>query len=182
VLLLRDRPATDNALRELRKVRPIRQIEIAELLCSMNNFSGGYVKCLVAAMSAQLLAEGERGKEVRRLSPEDVSRMEHEMETLGREFKLTEESHGKNVLNLVLVVAYLRKLMENARVLRYLAQRYPEIQAEFQKLIESRGLTEGEQEKPGAVDYNSNSRVWRFRAPCSLHHRFRAGRGLCRRA
>ena len=69
--------------------------------------------------------------------------MEHELESLGREFKLIEESHGKNVLHLVLVVGYLRKLLENARVLRYLGQHYPEIQVEFQKLVESRGLTEG---------------------------------------
>jgi hypothetical protein len=65
-----------------------------------------------------LLTDGERGKEVRGLSPEDVSRMEHELETLGREFKLIEDSHGKNLLNLVLVAGYLRKLLENPRVLK----------------------------------------------------------------
>jgi len=69
--------------------------------------------------------------------------MEHELESLGREFKLIEESHGKNVLHLVLVVGYLGKLLENARVLRYLGQHYPEIQVEFQKLVESRGLADG---------------------------------------
>jgi hypothetical protein len=148
VQLLKDRHHTGNALRELRKVRPMRQIEIAELMCSANNFSVGYAKCLVAASPADLLTDAERGKEVRGLSPEDISRMEHEMESLGREFKLIEESHGKNVLNLVLVVGYLRKILENARVLRYLTQRHPEILSEFQKLVESRGLADGHQTKP----------------------------------
>lgn len=72
------------------------------------------------------------------------------MESLAREFKLIEESHGKNVLNLVLVVGYLRKLMENARISRYLAQHHPEIQSEFQKLVESRGLSDGALGKPAA--------------------------------
>jgi len=150
VLLLRDRKATGNALRELRKVQPLRQVEIAELMCAANNFSVGYARCLVAATPAEFLVDGDRGKEVRGLSPEDVSRMEHEMESLGREFRLIEESHGKNVLHLVLVVGYLGKLLENPRVLRYLGQHYPEIQAEFQKLVESRRLADGPDTKaPG---------------------------------
>jgi hypothetical protein len=45
------------------------------------------------------------------LSPADISRMGHETATLGREFKLIEDSHGKNVLHLVLVVGYLRKAL-----------------------------------------------------------------------
>ncbi len=143
VEILRDQRATGDALRELRKVRPMRQIEIAELMCAAGNFTVGYAKCLVVTTTAEQLVEGESGKEVRGLSPEDVGRMEREMESHAAEFKLIEESHGKNVLNLVLVVGYLRKLTDNTRVLRYLSQRYPEILAEFQKLVESRTLTEG---------------------------------------
>lgn len=143
VELLRDRRATAEALRELRKVQPMRQIEIAELMCAADNFSAGYVKCLVATTPAESLIDGERGKEVRGLSPEDVARMEREMESHAAEFRLIEESHGKNVLNLVLVVGYLRKLADNARVVRYLSQRYPEILVEFQKLVESRSLADG---------------------------------------
>lgn len=121
----------------------MRQIEIAELMCATNNFSVGYARCLVAATPPDLQLDFERGKSAHGLSPEDVSRMEHEMESLGREFKLIEESHGKNVLNLVLIVGYLRKILENTRVARYLSQRYPEIQAEFEKLAGARGLAEG---------------------------------------
>jgi hypothetical protein len=74
--------------------------------------------------------------------------MEHELESLGRDFRQIEESHGRNVLNLVLVVAYVKKLLENDRVALYLAQRYPEIQAEFQKLVEARNLVDGVATKP----------------------------------
>ena len=121
----RDKRATAEAFRELRKVKPMRQIEIAELMCAANNFSVGYAKCLVAATPAEQLVDAERAKEIRGLSPEDISRMEHEMESLGREFKLIEESHGKNVLNLVIVVGYLRKLLDNARVVRFLCPEPP---------------------------------------------------------
>jgi predicted NAD-dependent protein-ADP-ribosyltransferase YbiA (DUF1768 family) len=71
-----------------------------------------------------------------------MARMEREMETIGRDFKLIEESHGKNVLNLVIVVGYLKKLLDNARVVKYLAGNYPELLTEFQKTAESRTLAD----------------------------------------
>jgi hypothetical protein len=143
VQLLRDKRTAADALRELRKVKPMRQIEIAELMCAANNFSAGYVKCLVAATPPDHLLDGERSKEIRGLSPEDISRMEHELDSLGREFKLIEESHGKNTLNLVLVVGYMRKLLDNPRVARHLSNHHPEILVEFQKLVEARNLADG---------------------------------------
>ena len=69
--------------------------------------------------------------------------MEQELQSLGREFRLVEESHGRNVLHLVVVVGYLRKVPDNARVLRHLGQHHPEILAEFRKLVETRGLADG---------------------------------------
>lgn len=138
VHLLRDRRTTAIALRELRKVQPIRQIEIAELMCAADNFSVSYAKCLVATTVAEQLSDGERGKEIRGLTPEDIIRMEHEMGTQSREFRLIEESHGGNTLHLVVVVGYMRRLVENSRVARFLSQRHPEIHAEFQKLIDAK--------------------------------------------
>ena len=96
------------------------------------------------------LVDPERGKEVRGLTPEEIARMEHEMESLGREFKLIEETHGDNAMRLTLVGGYLKKLLDNGRVARYLGQRHPEIHAEFQKLVEARNLLDGDPAKPAA--------------------------------
>ncbi len=142
VHLLKDQPPTANVFRELRKLKPMRQIEIAELMRASHNFSVGYAKCLVAATAEDQFIDS-RPKEVRGLSPDDVARMEHEMDSLGREFKLVESTHGKNVLHLVLVVGYLRKLLDNARIVRFLSQNHIEILSEFQKLVEARNLSEG---------------------------------------
>jgi hypothetical protein len=118
----------------------MRQIEIAELMNAACNYSVGYVKCLIAATPLEQILEGDRPKEFRGLSPEEVGRMEHEMESLAREFKVIEESHGKNTLNLVIVGGYLKRLLDNARVVRYLSPNYPEILVEFQKLVETKNL------------------------------------------
>ncbi|MFO0806396.1 MAG: plasmid partitioning protein RepB C-terminal domain-containing protein [Gemmataceae bacterium] len=67
------------------------KIEIAELMCAADNFSEGYVKCLVATTTVEQLVDSERGKELKGLTPEDIARMEHEMESQTKEFRLIEE-------------------------------------------------------------------------------------------
>lgn len=142
VELLRDKDVTTGALREFRKVKPMRQIEMAELVCASHNFSAGYAKCLVVATPQEQMADPERPKEVRGLTADEIARMEHEMETLGKEFKIIEETHGKNTLNLVVAIGYLRNLLNNARVVRFLSQHHHEVMLEFQKIIESRVLSD----------------------------------------
>jgi hypothetical protein len=78
------------------------------------------------------------------LSPEDMSRMEREMENLSQDLQMAEESLGRNVLNLVLVVGYLKKRMDNASVVRYLSQRHSELLVELQEIIETKSLWAGE--------------------------------------
>jgi len=64
------------------------------------------------------------------------------MEGLNQDFKAIEEPHGKTVLDLTVVGSYLRKLLDNTRVVRYLSSNYPEILAEFQNLVKTRTLAE----------------------------------------
>ncbi len=142
VSLLKDKVASAGAIREMKKVKPIRQIEMAELMCSAHNFSAVYAKCLLAATPDEQLVESDRPKEIDGLTAADIARIEHEMESIVRDFKLIEESHGENVLNLVIVVGYVKRLLENARVVRYLSQTSPEILAEFQKIAEAKRLAD----------------------------------------
>lgn len=142
VSVLKDTTVRAGALRELRRVKPIRQIEIAELMCMAHNFSENYAKCLVAASTDEQLIERERPVEFRGLSADKLARLEMEIASLGHEFKIVEESLGKNALNLVVALAYVKKLLDNARVVRFLSQRQPEVLAELQKILDNRSLAE----------------------------------------
>ena len=48
------------------------------------------------------------------LKPEDVSRLENESRSTEREFVFATESHGKNVMDLMLLRTYTKKLLDNA--------------------------------------------------------------------
>ncbi len=147
VELLRGKVANNGTFGQLRKVMPMRQIEMAELMVASHNFSIGYASCLVAATAADQLLEKEGPRDTNGLSPIEIARMEREMESLSKDFRQMEEVHGKNVLNLVIVAGYLKKLLDNARVVRYLAGAYPEILTEFQKVVETRQLDKAEVEE-----------------------------------
>lgn len=114
--------------------------EMAGLMIASSNYSASYAKCLLAATPQDQMVQQDKPKAVPGLSAEDMARMEREMETLSRDFRLIEESYGRSVLNLVIAVGYLRKLLNNAAVLRYLSKHFAEILAEFQKILEAATL------------------------------------------
>lgn len=140
VQLLKGKRANAGTFTQLRKAKPMRQIEIAELMSSSGNFSVDYAKCLIAATPNDELVDPSDAKNIDGLSTVEMARMEREVKSLSHDFNQIEETHGKNVLHLVIVVGYLRKLLENARFVRYMAQGHSEILAEFQKVADSRGL------------------------------------------
>lgn len=133
--LLRDKHITLNAFTELRRMKPIRQIEAAELMVAMNCYSTSYARSLVAATPDNLIADGKR-KVVRGLTPDQMALMERESESLDREFKLIEQTYGADHLDLVLATGYVARLLSNARAVRHLAQFYPDIFGEFQKIAD----------------------------------------------
>jgi hypothetical protein len=133
--LLRDKHVPINSFHELRKLKPMRQIEAADLMVAMNRYTISYARSLVAATPDSQLVE-KKQKKPKGLTPEQIARMETESANLQREFKMIEQDYGADHLDLVLAVGYIGRLLGNAKLVRYLAQYQPEILAEFQKISE----------------------------------------------
>ncbi len=144
VKLLKDSRVSAGAVRELSKAKPMRQIEMAELMIASSNLAASYAKCLIAATPDDQLDEKGAAKAKEGLSPEEIARMEREMENLSKDFRQIEETHGRNVLNLVTSVAYLRKLLDSASIVRFLSRHHADMLVEFQKIVEATSLTEPE--------------------------------------
>lgn len=124
----------------LKKMKPMRQIEVAELLATASNFSVPYTKALLAATKPEMLIDSEKQKALEGLTPEQMLKMEKEMTVLQSDLKLIEESHGNEVLNLVLARGYLAKLLGNVRIVRYLTQHHADILRELQAIAEGVSL------------------------------------------
>jgi len=138
--LLKDKGISPKAIRFLKKVTSVRQIEIAELMVCANNFTAGYAEALTLGTPKDQLTNPEEPKKKEGLSPEEIGRMEEEMEALEHDLKAVEESYGENMLNLTLARGYVKKLVDNAKVVRFLNANHPDIFSEFETIAAAETL------------------------------------------
>jgi len=136
VELLKDKHCPTNTFQSLKKMKPMRQVEVAELMIAMDNYSVSYSKALLAATPQGQLVESEKPKSFKGISAEQIAQMESEMAKLQREMKLIEDSYGPDHLNLVLAGGYLVSLLKNEEVSRYITQNHSEIMSEFRRISE----------------------------------------------
>ncbi|MBA4274920.1 MAG: chromosome partitioning protein ParB [Alphaproteobacteria bacterium] len=132
--LLKDKMVAGNSFNALRRMKATRQIEAATLMNDAGIYSVSYVNALLAATPQSMLLNPTAPKKVKGLSEDQMARMEAEMESLHGEYRLIEDSHGTNVLNLTVARSYLASLLENQRVSKYLGNHHPEFLSQFKKI------------------------------------------------
>jgi len=134
--LLKDKMCAMAVFDVLRKMNPIRQIEAAELLINANNFSVSYASAILAGTPQAQLITPQTPKRLKGMTAEAISRMERELSRLQEAISSIQDSYGQDHLHLTVVKGYLRKLISNDRVARYLEQYQPDLFSEFQKIAE----------------------------------------------
>lgn len=137
--IFKDKHFSAELARVFRKMKPIRQVECAELMVSANNLTVSYAEALLVATPAGLM-DGTRSRNLKGVTPEQMARMEREMANLQGQYRLVEQSYGQDVLNFVLTRGYLSKLLANPKVAKYLKQQQPEVHEQLAALVEATSL------------------------------------------
>ena len=138
--LLKDQRFSPNLGSLIRKMKPTRQIECVELMVAANNVTSAYANALLAATPANMLVSERKPKKVAGVSAEQMAKMEKEMGNLQGQYKSIEHSYGQDVLNLVLAKGYLKSLLDNQAVFRFLSMRQPDVLREFSGLVSIESL------------------------------------------
>ena len=138
--LLKDKNISPRTLRLSRRVNGVRQIEIAELMVGAENYTKGHVEALILDTPKDQLAKPVATKKRKGFSPENIARMEQEMAMLERELKAVEAGYGENVLNLTLARSYIRKLLDNPAVTKFLTAHHADIFGEFKVIATAETL------------------------------------------
>lgn len=136
VELLKDRTFSPDLTSVLKRMKPTRQIECVELMISANRVTVAYARCLLGGTAPEMLVDGKKPQRPTGLSSEQVARMEHEMSNLLEQYKIAEQSHGEDMLNLMLARGYVVRLMDNPRAMKYMQGHFPEVLDEFSKIVE----------------------------------------------
>jgi hypothetical protein len=138
--LLKDKPVGHHAFQGLRKMKPIRQLEVAELMVSANNYTVRYIKALLAVTKPVDLHRPDELKRGMGLSPEQMARLEREMNLVAEDYKAMEASYGDDMLVLVVTAGFLEKLLSKQEITNFLTTRYPEFLETFRSITQTASL------------------------------------------
>jgi ParB-like chromosome segregation protein Spo0J len=126
VELLKDKPVSKVAFQKLRKMKPIRQLEAAELMVSANNYTESYARALLATSRPPDLHKPDELTKATGLSAEQMAHLEREMASISEDYKELEASYGDDMLVLVVASGFLERLLSKSEIEGFLADRYPE--------------------------------------------------------
>ena len=118
----------------LTKVNSERQVEIARLMNDTNNYHASYVEGLVLGTKNDQMANPNSAKKKKGMSVEAIAKMEQELEQLESGMNVISETYRENMFTLQSAQTYIKSLLNNGRVAKYLLSKHPEINTEFQNI------------------------------------------------
>ena len=133
--LLKARHCPINSFRFLRKMKPLRQIQAAELMIAANNYTVPYVAAILAATGSADLVDPTARKAPAGVTREQAELMKSEMANLQKNIKLVERALGPDHLRLVVAGRFVERLLQNDRLARYLERNHGEIVGEFRQIV-----------------------------------------------
>lgn len=137
--LLKDKPVGIHAFQKLRKMKPIRQLEVAELMISANNFSANYARALLVTTKPVDLIKPD-AKAVKGVSAEQIEKMERELAAVSEDFHELEAAYGDDTLVLVIAAGFLERLLSKRTIENFLASSHVEILETFRSVVSAASL------------------------------------------
>ena len=136
VELLKDKDVPEHVFRALRKMKAPRQVTVAMLMNDQNKFSIPYAKALLEATPPDQLVN--KGKP-RKLTPAILARqvrLEEENLALSQEIGSLKEQYGTEMINVIAMQAYLKRLLGNEAVADYLHEFNEPVYEKFKEIAE----------------------------------------------
>lgn len=139
--LLRNYKLNAKVFSALRKMKPLRQVEVAEHMIANSIFSYTFVAALLYGTRADGLVEDTVKHRVPKpINEAAANRLAQESDDLLLNLKGLEESFGKDALALTVCQGYVERLLKNSKVRRYLERKHGESLGALQLWLEKRQL------------------------------------------
>lgn len=135
--LLQDWYVPPQVFASLRKMVPTRQLKAAKLMIALKRVNFNYAQLLSTLTPVSQLADPcTPRKKFVGVTADQLTAMGTELDALNEEFLFCASFRGIWALELMAAMSYLDRLMENARVIRYLARNFPRQLANFQTILD----------------------------------------------
>ncbi|CAG9257949.1 ParB domain-containing protein [Burkholderia diffusa] len=140
IRLLADKRVPCRVFAILRQMKPFRQIDVAHAMNNLDNYSGKFALAMLETTPDDQLVDGPRECATKSGTVEAIQRLERELAVLQADTKVIEENYGPDSLKLVVIKSYLMSLLDNARVVRWMAQFRPDYLKQLQTIAEVKSL------------------------------------------
>lgn len=152
--ILRNERVSADAFYALRKMKPVRQIDVARLMMSAKKFSGRFARALLNGTREELLVSTPTTRP-RDTTAAQQSMMEQETDELLKHVDSIKANYGNDILDLIAACKYVQRLLANTRVHRYLAKHHEESLTALAQLLADTAADK--QRRPAKTDPSENT-------------------------
>lgn len=135
--ILKDYRISAKAFAVLKKMKPVRQVEVAQLMVASKMYSGRFLRALLAGTRQEMLRQPEKEESKLVDTREQEQHLQLETDRILRDLKEVEESYGREVLTLDLSAKYVSRLVANQEVRSAIQARHPELLQALESLLET---------------------------------------------
>jgi ParB-like chromosome segregation protein Spo0J len=132
--ILQNQRVGADAFSALRRMKPVRQIDVAQLMMSAMKFSGRFARALLNGTREELLVPMPTPRP-RVITEAQQSTMEQETDELLKHVDSIKANYGNDILDLTAACKYVQRLLGNTHVHRYLAKHHEECLIALEKLL-----------------------------------------------
>jgi hypothetical protein len=148
VELLKDKRVSPRTFICLRKMKPLRQIEAAELMISGKNYTAPFAGAILGVTSREQLVKPEKDLAKSHQADSD-SFLEDATDDLINGLATARKTYGTDVLTLTVVCRCVQTLVHNVEVIKYLKRNHSEILSELNNLVSELSAERAAGEAPG---------------------------------
>ncbi|TCK95595.1 plasmid partitioning protein RepB C-terminal domain-containing protein [Paraburkholderia sp. BL9I2N2] len=135
--ILKNQQTAPKVFAVLKKMKPFRQIEAAEMMVVANKFTATYAEMILVATRSDALVEGAKPKKKSEISTEDLAKMESEMERLRQDCQAVQDEIGDTMLSLVVAKSFMARLLRNDNIHGHLRRHHGDLLASLVSTMDS---------------------------------------------
>lgn len=140
VALLAEKPATRGMFGVLRQMKPFRQMDVAQAMINLNNYSLKLALAMLNGTAPDQLVEKAAAKAQGNGASETLRRLERELAAVQADTKLLDESYGPANLQLTIIKTHIKSLLENINVVKWMAKSHQDYLQQLQIIADIKRL------------------------------------------
>lgn len=136
---LKDKVVSGSVFGFLKRMKYPRQVEAVGLMVESDNYTRKFIQAIYAATPENMLSEPR--KRTQTAHAPNMSRLEEELVRAQGDFRAVEETHGENMMDLTLARKFVKLLLRNEKIDRYVQTNAPDIYQGLKSSITNYGTT-----------------------------------------